>query len=250
MIFLVFIIGALILGSLYFVQSKNLLDPNLVIVVLTFLYLLATVAIWSVTRSTSRRQSTIEIWDEWFSSKSTALWRAYVFNIFVPDTRYWCTLVDDKTVSMRNLSSRLPPEWGDYPQQLVWWFDRLGCLGAEGLIEIDFILMPMQHLVKRTWWVMEPFILRAREMDPIYCTGFAWLYEECERRSQNDRIKAMFKFKKLPGHIRGKDFREQTEMLESRFRSFLVRTKLRPDPRYQESVPITDWDPSYTHSED
>ncbi|MFH2040206.1 MAG: hypothetical protein ABIJ65_12305, partial [Chloroflexota bacterium] len=63
-----------------------------------------------------------------------------------------------------------------------YFFDKVGWLGAAGLIDVDYILAPMQHYLRRAWIAMEPLINRSREFsndkpyDPVYQWGFEWLY--------------------------------------------------------------------------
>src|SRR5579875_944699 len=71
---------------------------------------------------------------------------------------------------------------------LVHFFDRVGWLGAAGLIDVDYILGPMQHVMRRTWMAMADLILKERKirsstdrLDPVYNYDFEWLYlHTCE----------------------------------------------------------------------
>ncbi len=69
-------------------------------------------------------------------------------------------------------------------QQGCAFFDRIGWLGAAGFLEVDYVLGPMQHVMRRTWIVMEPLIQREREFtldktafDPVFQYGFEWLFK-------------------------------------------------------------------------
>ena len=74
--------------------------------------------------------------------------------------------------------------------QLCYFFDRVGWLGAAGLIDIDYVLGPMQHSVRRVWMAMEPFIQNERKpesaklLDPVYQFGFEWLFKRSDEKHQ------------------------------------------------------------------
>ena len=198
----------------------------------------------------SRRLAAVEAWGRWFSADDTGRWRAYVFNLFVPESPYWRKCMADETVSMRNLQQHLPEEWGITRANLSGGLTRLGWLGAERLIEIDHILGPMQHLVKRTWWVMEPLIERARVADPVYATGFQWLYEECLSTTQGSGSRGSSRLIS-PAHIADvESFDRRTATLEEGFKNFLAGVRAASEgPLSGNWFPQTDWDPLITCDE-
>jgi len=214
---------------------------TLVIAFATCTYVGATLALFWITRRSIRLQAQHDLWKEWWSLEETASWRYSVFNLFVPD--YWANLVNDDSISLKNLSESLPQEWCDHPRRLAWWFDQVGCLAAQRLVEADFILVPMQHLVKRTWWVLKPFIDRARRSDPLYCYGLQWLYDESVRRPQWERIKATWK--NPPSDLLKPAFRESMEEREREFLDLLDRLRMGDRiPTSEIRGAGTDWDPS------
>lgn len=86
----------------------------------------------------------------------------------------------------------------DHLRKLTFFYDMIGWLGAHGLIDVDYILGPMQHHMRRTWWVAKVLIKRDRQrrgdywLDPVRHFGFQWLFEYSEKRNQVDIIKDRF----------------------------------------------------------
>jgi hypothetical protein len=121
------------------------------------------------------RESTEIIFKEWWSEEIHSL-RRYFYEDFIPNHRY--KLVEK---SIKDIEVVVPEDKGR-TRQLCYFFDKVGWLGAAGLIDVDYILGPMQHYLRRTWIVMEPLILKARiyeegkPFDPVYQWGFEWLY--------------------------------------------------------------------------
>jgi hypothetical protein len=78
----------------------------------------------------------------------------------------------------------------DHLRKLTFFYDMIGWLGAHGLIDVDYILGPMQHHMRRTWWVAKVLIERDRQrrgdywLDPVRHLGFQWLFEYSEKRNQ------------------------------------------------------------------
>ena len=122
------------------------------------------------------RESTDIIFKEWWSDELREL-RRYFFLEFIPKHR--AKLIGK---SMKEISQVVPEDNGR-TTRLCYFFDRVGWLGAAGLIEVDYVLGPMQHMVRRTWIVMEPLIMEGRELrpskdfDPVFQYGFEWLFK-------------------------------------------------------------------------
>jgi len=93
-------------------------------------------------------------------------------------------------------------------RQLMSFFDRVGWLGAAGLIDVDFVLGPMQHVLRRVWFATGVSILKERErcepmrFDPVYCCGFQWLFERTEgdAKRQTDLLVSHFKEPEISQH--------------------------------------------------
>jgi hypothetical protein len=82
---------------------------------------------------------------------------------------------------------------------LTFFFDEVGWLGAAGLIDVNHVLGPMQHVLRRVWWVSKPWIEldRKREsgywLDPVRHFGIEWLYQKSVITPQIDLIKDRFR---------------------------------------------------------
>jgi hypothetical protein len=142
----------------------------------------ALIAIWlSLTSSRHEqkvaiKESTAHVFEEWWSEDMREL-RRYFFLEFIPIHR-------NKLIgkSLKETIDVVPEDKGRIIR-LCYFFDRIGWLGAAGLIDMDYILGPMQHTMRRTWIVVEPLIIKARELktdkgfDPVYHYGFEWLFK-------------------------------------------------------------------------
>lgn len=86
--------------------------------------------------------------------------------------------------------------------QFCYFFDRVGFLGASGLLDVDYVMAPMQHVVRRVWWAVEPLVKRSREADstygadPNFLYGFEWLYERTEREGCSQAALMVKRFRK------------------------------------------------------
>jgi len=142
----------------------------------------ALVAIWLSLMSSRHEQkaaikeSTVLIFQEWWGEELRGL-RKYFFLEFIPVHRV--NLVGE---SLKEIDDVVPEDQGRIVR-LCYFFDRIGWLGAAGLIDMDYILGPMQHTMRRTWIAVEPLIMKAREFkpdksfDPVYQYGFEWLFK-------------------------------------------------------------------------
>jgi hypothetical protein len=126
-------------------------------------------------KSRSIRESTEDIFKEWWSEELRDL-RKYFLNEFI--FKHRASLINK---SMKDIEKFIPEDNGR-TRRLCYFFDRVGWLGASGLIDVDYVLGPMQHTMRRTWFVMEPLISRERELgtgkhfDPVFQFGFEWLF--------------------------------------------------------------------------
>src|SRR6266540_182246 len=125
----------------------------------------ALVAIWlSLVSSRHEQKATIKestalIFQEWWGEELREL-RRYFFLEFVPVHRI---KLDGK--SLKETGDVVPEDMGRIVR-LCYFFDRIGWLGAAGLIDMDYILGPIQHTMRRTWIAVEPLIIKAREFKP------------------------------------------------------------------------------------
>lgn len=156
-----------------------------------------------LTTRNAHREATQHILDEWFSEDQRKL-RRYFFQEFIALHRN--KLIDKEGIKwgLKDIEKIIPSDEGRM-RQLCYFFDRVGWYGSTGLIDVDYVLGPMQHVVRRTWIAMEPLIKHERKpdrvmegqykrYDPVFLFGFEWLFK---RTSQQGRDQASLLGKKL-----------------------------------------------------
>jgi len=127
-------------------------------------------------RKAAIKESTTLIFQEWWGEELREL-RRYFFLEFIPLHR---AKLGGR--GLKEVADILPEDKGRI-LKLCYFFDRIGCLGAAGLIDMNYILEPMQHTMRRTWIAVEPLILKEREVkpdrsfDPVFQYGFEWLFK-------------------------------------------------------------------------
>jgi hypothetical protein len=156
-------------------------------------------------------EATNEIYKEWWSDELKELRQSFYEKL---------TLIYDKSIPIKELKemeSMFPDDFSKI-RKLCYFFDRVGWLGAAKLIDIDYILAPMQHSVRRVWMTMEPFIQNERIpspnklLDPVYLSGFEWLFKHTEENPQAELINNKFNNPKL---LSDKEYRDmQNEIFE------------------------------------
>jgi hypothetical protein len=143
-------------------------------------------------RISNVKESTDAIFQEWWSDDMNQL-RLYFFRDFLP--KHWAGL---QGVSLKEVEHKISDD--GQIRRLTGFFDRVGWLGAAGLIDVDFVLGPMQHGMRRVWFATEPLILKEREigrlerLDPVYRLGFEWLVKRSEQagKHQADLLASRF----------------------------------------------------------
>jgi hypothetical protein len=192
--------------------------------------IIALIALWFSLQSnrqaqrTSIREATEVIFKEWWGDELRDL-RKYFFNEFVPKHR--AKLIRK---GMKDIDQIIPEDKGR-TTQLCYFFDRTGWLGAAGLIDVDYVMGPMQHTMRRTWIVMEPLILRERELrkgssiaeaqkagsvqasdadlrfDAVFQFGFEWLFRRSSHPAKHQANLLGYRFHRPRIRTR-KDIRE------------------------------------------
>ena len=141
--------------SLFTIQLWNVVISGFIALIL-----LATAVIyWWGTKQAARKstwEATHEIYKEWYSDELNEL-RRYFYEEFLPIYR---SKLSGK--GMKEIEMIISEDKGRV-RRLCYFFDRVGWLGAAKLIDVDYVLGPMQHSVRRIWMVMEPFIQKERE---------------------------------------------------------------------------------------
>lgn len=171
-------------------------------------------------RKAEIKKTTTEIFREWWDLEMDKC-RKYFFMEFVP--KYRAGLVRDQSKSMKDLDQ---VNNGCEAKKLCYFFDRVGWLGAAGLIDVDYVLGPMQHALRRAWWAMEPLIERAREtspgkrLDPVFQYGFEWLYERSSlpTKHQAELLRDRFKRPKIRSAVQIEALRRAIDLDEENFR--------------------------------
>lgn len=159
----------------------------------------AIIAVWLSLISTRHAQqiaikeTTDIIFKEWWSEELRELRRYFILE-FIPNHRI--RLIGK---SMKEIDRVIPEDKGR-TTKLCYFFDRVGWLGAAGLIDVDYVLGPMQHVMRRTWIVMEPLILIERELksdktfDPVFQFGFEWLFKRSSQQKKHQANLLRYRF--------------------------------------------------------
>ena len=193
---------------------------NVGILAFTALVLLATAVIyWKGTKQAARKstwEATHEIYKEWWSDELNGL-RRYFYEEFLPIHRSKLT-----GKGMKEIETIISEDKGRV-RRLCYFFDRVGWLGAAKLIDIDYVLGPMQHSVRRVWIVMEPLIQKGREagptklFDPVYQLGFEWLFKRSNEKHQATLVREKFKNPKLLSRKQSSILQAQIDSDEAEF---------------------------------
>lgn len=197
---------------------------NTVILGFTALILLATAIIyWMGTKQAARKstwEATHEIYKEWWSDELNEL-RRYFYEDFLPIYKSKKNKLTGK--GMKEIETLISEDKGR-ARRLCYFFGRVGWLGAAGLIDIDYVLGPMQHSVRRVWMAMEPYIQKEREpgsaklLDPVYQFGFEWLFKRSNKKHQAKLVRKKFQKPKLLSRKQSKILQAQIDTDEARFR--------------------------------
>jgi hypothetical protein len=196
-----------------------------VVYILTLVVLIAHLRMLG--KQTRTQQKTIisdntkEIFREWWSDDFRKL-REYFFYEFIPDN-----LQKVSGHSLKDLDKLIDDQ--GRTTRLCFFFDRIGWLGAAGLIDVDYVLGPMQHTMRKIWFVTEPLILEARHTtvpyDPVYQYGFEWLFARSEQQGQHqaDLLMRRFSNPRIIDKTQAKLLDKQIQGDDDDFRSQLMR---------------------------
>jgi len=166
----------------------NYLLSNSLIVVWLFSLLALAVSIFTIriNQIKSAKEATDAVFAEWFGEDMRNL-RKYFFTKFLPNQ--W-KMICNSSKGLKNVDADLN-QGEDNLTKLCFFFDKVGWLGASGLIDVDYVLGPMQHTMRRVWLAMALLIENEREKrvpdncDPVYQFGFEWLFRRSERRGKH-----------------------------------------------------------------
>ena len=207
-------------------------QPNIMALVgntATLLILLFTTIIyWMIRRDAvknSHREATQEVYQEWWSDELREL-RHYFYREFLPHRpQLLGKSLKEIELSMESDRGRI--------RKLCYFFERVGWLGAAGLIDVDYILGPLQHSLRAVWVALEPFILEERkprniyQVDSahhfVYLSGFEWLYKRSSQRHQAALIRAKFRKPRLRSRAEIQALREWIDQDEANFRRQLEK---------------------------
>jgi hypothetical protein len=178
-------------------------------------------------RKASIKEATDKIFKKWWGEDMRKL-RQYFFYEFVPQYR---ALLVQKNASMKSIPDLVEDDRGR-ATQFCYFFDRVGWLGAADLIDVDYLLGPMQHAVRRAWWVMEPFIRETRatsskgNLDPVFQYGFEWLYRRSSRpaKHQANLVRNRFQRPRLLTAKNIRDLRRAIDADETTYRQNLLKS--------------------------
>jgi hypothetical protein len=129
------------------------------------------------------KEATDAIFREWWERDMDEA-RSYFFQEFL--AKHWAQL---HGVGLKEVQQKIKDD--RKVSKLTGFFDRVGWLGEADLIDVDFVLGPMQHVMRRVWFVTEALIMKEREpgrperLDPVYRRGFQWLIRRSEQEGMH-----------------------------------------------------------------
>ncbi|HBE79738.1 MAG TPA: hypothetical protein DDW65_18465 [Firmicutes bacterium] len=178
---------------------------------------------WMIRRDAvknSIREATQQVYKEWWGDELRDL-RRYFYREFVPNyrKRLLGKCIKEIELTVADDQGRI--------RKLCYFFERVGWLGAAGLIDVDYILGPMQHCVRFVWLAMEPFIVEERkphnltEVDSshhsVYLSGFEWLYKRSAHKHQAVLIREKFRKPRLHSWQEIRELRDRIDSDEAVF---------------------------------
>jgi hypothetical protein len=171
---------------------------NIVTALMAFCGVVAAfIAIWvanQANRSAKRiatRDVTERVYEKWWGKPGVEDIRELRKYFYTEFLEKYLPIAQAKAVGLKDIEVVIPEDQGR-ARKLCYFFDQVGWLGAAGLLDVDYVLGPMQHVMRRVWFVMKPFIMRQRrkevdkpnQFDPAYQRGFEWLFMYSERNHQ------------------------------------------------------------------
>jgi len=195
-------------------------DWDFIVSGLTMLILFVTAIIYQRgTKQAARKstwEATNEIYKEWYSDELAEL-RRYFYTEFLPS--YGGSKSFNKEEGLKSKEK---------VKQLCYFFDRVGWLGAANLVDIDYVLGPMQYTVRRVWITTEEFIKEERKQeresksdklfDPVYQFGFEWLFKYSNKKHQAKLARDKFRNPKLLSQKQSRILQAQINDDEIKFR--------------------------------
>jgi hypothetical protein len=175
------------------------------------------------------REATEKTFQEWHGEDMREM-RKFMFYDFLKNHRAKLNGVGMKKTEARLRQEGVSEKDAAKVNLLCSFFNRVGLLGSAGLVDVDFILGPMQHSLRRAWWIMESPIRRERgeggpgELDPIYMFGFEWLYRRSQMRGKHQADLLARHSNRKPRLLTNQELsqlRQQIERNEARFRNQL-----------------------------
>lgn len=160
--------------------------------------------------------------------------RTYFYTIFLPWYKQNPNADESAETRLKDFSNKFKDDKGRLAN-LTFFFDEVGWLGAAGLIDVNHILGPMQHVLRRVWWVTKPLIEKDRQkelgylLDPVRHFGIEWLYQRSVVTPQVDLVQAQFPDLPSLSHAKpnarsaNEDLRQQLAEDEAKFLSMLPK---------------------------
>ena len=148
---------------------------------------------YSEERRANALQVTEALFAKWWGKDMQEL-RRYFYQEFVP--MHYAKV---NGISLKNVAEVVPSD-EERLLRLTGFFDEVGWLGAADLIDVDYVLGPMQHAMRRVWLATEDLVRNARIsqagllLDPVFRLGFEWLFRRSEMPGggQADHLAAKF----------------------------------------------------------
>lgn len=168
---------------------------------------------------------------EWWGSEMNEL-RRYFYLKFLP--QHYALLGN---CSMKLVEDQIAEDKGQL-RRLTDFFDRVGWMGAAGLVDVDYVLGPMQHVMRRVWFATEPLILAARnsskpgQLDPVFRLGFEWLFKRSSEPNKGHAtlLAERFHAPELFPKEEALNLTQRIEQDEQEFHQFLAALRASPKP--------------------
>ncbi len=147
-------------------------------------------------RAVTIREATWTVFEKWWGKELADL-REYFYYFIEHHSDELRALREKGDIGLGQVKDHFPKDQGRL-RDLTYFFDQVGWLGAHGLIEVDYILGPMQHVMRRVWWATDFLIKNQRKLsedrwlDPVRHWGLQWLFERSEAKSQIKLLKKRF----------------------------------------------------------
>jgi hypothetical protein len=185
---------------------------------ITLTSLIVAGVVYRLARRTEAREATTTLMTEWWGEELRDL-RRYYRTEFSRNAAVLVCGPDGEALSFREMEDSWPADRGRL-RTLCFFFDRVGWLGAAGLVDVDYILAAFQHYVKDVWSKVEPLVTQERTPEnnnPVFLCGFEWLHKRSDLsgKDQAHLIRSKFRRPRLISRMEETTWRARIEESET-----------------------------------